>query len=360
MNARRIGLCGLLLVAAAGALLGWPQSPAAAGTAIVLPHKLVAGHPATLAVLTPDGRLAAGAVVEFSGSERVITDATGRATFIAPPQHGVLLARLPDTVGSGSDVSASATVIELPANRPEGVQVDEFPHVISLHDRFTLSGSGFRGEAEANRAFLGNQPALVLAASPVGLVIAASPHAAPGSTQLLIEVDGRSPGPVPITLVAFELASEKKQLAPKEKSKLVVRVRGSEQPLELEARNLTPEVAKLAGGNVQRLTTRGGRDNTAMILIEGRRPGNFSLGFRLIPAAAGLPDTQAARQHLLAARRLAPEGWGARVDRLLQRMERNPQDALKVRNDLEKLLAENPPGEFGRLLEAAWRILLGR
>ena len=81
------------------------------GTAIVLPQRVVVGQQATLAVLDAAGRLTAGAMVEFSGGERVTTDATGRATFSAPAEPGVLLARLP-----ARGVSASTTVV---APQPE-------------------------------------------------------------------------------------------------------------------------------------------------------------------------------------------------------------------------------------------------
>ena len=325
------------------------------GASIVLPQKLVAGQHATLAVLDQAGSLTQGAAVEFTGGERVTTDATGRAIFTAPATAGVLLARLP-----GLSASASTTVIAPPQVSPDGVQVFDYPRVISVADRFAVDGSGFRGEADGNRVLLGDQPALVLAASPVALVLLPGPRAPEGLTQLLIEVDGRSPGRVPVTLVSLELSAMKKQLAPREKGKLTVRVRGSEQRLLIEARNLTPEVIKLPRGNLQRVTSSGGAINTAEIEVQGLRVGDFSLSVRLVPGAAGLPDMEAVRQQLLTARRLATGGWPERVDRVVQRIERNPQDVLRVQDELEKMLAEHPEGEFGRLLEAAWRELLKR
>ncbi len=356
MIRRRRLVCGAVL-AALGAVssAGRQDSSNPPGAAIVLPHKLVAGERATLAVLDATGRLTKGAVVEFTGGERVTTDATGRAAFTAPATPGVLLARLP-----GPDVSASTTVIAPPAILPDGVQVYDYPHVISLSDRFAVDGAGFRGEADANRALLGDQPTLVLAASPVALVLLPGPRAVEGPTQLTIEVGGRSPGPVPVTLVSLELSATKKQLAPAEKGKLAVRVHGSDQRLVIEARNLTPDVIGLPRGNVQRVTSSGGANNTAEIEMQGVRAGDFSLSVRLVPGAAGLPDMEAVGQKLVAARRLAKGGWQERVDRVIHRIERDPQDVARVRDELEKMLAEQPQGEFGRLLEAAWRELMKR
>ncbi len=325
------------------------------GTAIVLPQRVVAGQQATLAVLDAAGRLTAGAMVEFSGGERVTTDATGRATFSAPAEPGVLLARLP-----ARGVSASTTVVAPQPNPPEGVQVIEYPRVVSVFDRFSVEGTGFRGEADANRVLLGDQPALVLAASPVALVLLAAPRAPDGRAQLRVEVGGQSAEPLPVTLISFQVTAMKKQLAPGEKGKLIVSVRGTEQRLVIEARNLSPEVVELPRGNVQRVTSSGGPANAAEIEMQGVRVGDFGVSVRLVPGAYGLPDVEAARQHLLAARRLAPANWQARVDRVIRRIEHSPQEVSRIREELEKLLAEKPEGEFGREIEAAWKELLKR
>ena len=332
-----------------------PTKPAslAPGATILLATKLVAGQRATLAVLDAAGRLMPGAVVEFTGGERVTTDQTGRAAFTAPVEPGVLLARLVDHIAN-----ASTTVIAPAPNLPDGVQVLDYPRVISVSDRFVIDGFGFRGDADANRILLGDRPALVMAASPTALVVMPGPDAEEGPAQLVVEVGGRSPGPVPVTLVSLRVMAPKKELLPGEKGKLIVRVRGTDQRLVIEARNLSPRVVGLSKGNVQRVASSGGEANFAEIDMHGLRAGDFSVSVRLVPVAVGLPDVEAARQRLLAARRLATGNWQERLDRLLRRLERDPQDALQLRNELEKMLAEKPEGEFGRMIEAAWRELL--
>jgi hypothetical protein len=324
-----------------------------AGNTIVLPQKLVAAQPATLAVLDADGRLLPGATLEFSGGVRLTTDSTGRATFRAPRQPGVFFVKLAE-----GSVTASSTVVAPPELPPDGVQVVRLPRVALLGEAFEVSGSGFRGEADANQVQLGEQPAVVLAASPVSLVVLPGPASLPGPVQFLLTVDGRSPGPVPIRLVTLELVLEKSRLGPGERSRLRVRARGSEERLQVEVRNLTPGVVRLPEGDLQRVTTSGGVDNSIALRVEGIRSGDYSIGLRLIRAAAGLPDTEACRHHLLAARELAPETWRPRVSRVIALLEENPQNALRARNELEKMLAEQPEGEFGRRLEAAWRALL--
>jgi hypothetical protein len=176
----------------------------------------------------------------------------------------------------------------------------------------------------------------------------------------VIEVAGRSLRPVPVTLVSFEVSATKKQLAPGEKGYLTVRVRGTDQRLAIEARNLTPEVVQLPRGNLQRVTSSGGSTNAAEIEMEGVRAGDFSISVRLVPGVYGLPDMETARLHLLAARRLAKGDWPARLDRVIHRLERDPQDFARIRDELEKMLAERPEGEFGQEIESAWRLLFQR
>ncbi len=357
---RSIVTIGLVAAVLSGPCAVAPQSSsnatqAAAATTIVLPHKLVAGQRATLAVLDATGRLAPGAVVESTGGERVTTDATGRAGFTAPAEAGVLRAQLP-----GLEMSASTTIIAPPPNPPDGVQVFDYPHVIAVFDRFTVGGSGFRGDADGDRAMLGGQPALVLAASPVALVLLPGPRAAEGPAQLLVEAGGRSARPVQVTLVSLELSAAKKQLAPGEKGKLTVRLHGTDQRLVIEVRNLTPEIIELPRGNLQRVTSSGGFVNSAEIETQGLRAGDFSVSAKLVPGVTGLPDVEAARQYLMAARGLVTGDVQDQVDLIIRRIQRDPQDVKHIRAELEKMLAKQPVGEFGRLLEAAWRELLRR
>lgn len=347
-------LAGLMLCVLAFPLPARAQT-GGAGASVVLPQRLIAGQPATLAVLDAEGRLLPGARVEFSGGEQLTTDGTGRVTFTAPEQPGVLFVRL-----AGSSAGASSTVFAAREDAPGGLRLLRYPRICALSDRFTLSGNGFRGEADRNRIQLGGQPAVVLAASPESLVVLPSPRADRGPAELVLEVDGERAAPVVVTLVVLELASGRNRIRPGERAEVVVRVRGSEQRLELEARNLTPEVVSLLGGDTQRVTTRGGPANTAVVNVEGRRDGEFELRVRLMPPPAGMPDVEAIRRTLLEALLAAPPEWAPRVEALVRMLDDERRDLRRVQLEIERMLADHPEGELGRKLEAAWRILLDR
>jgi hypothetical protein len=345
---RREGICAVALLLFALILPARAQH--SAGAEIVLPPRLVAGQPATLAVLDASGRLAPGSAVELWDGSIVVTDSTGRARLTAPRTPGVALVWL-----AGGKEQASAVVLAPVSGVSSGVHLASVPQLVSRADRFFVSGAGFQGDADRNDVRLGGKPALVLAASPDSLVILPNPAAPLGPTRL--EVGAAA---APVTLIEIELGSAKLRLARGQRAKLPVRVAGTDLPVELEARNLTPEIVKLRGGNLQRLHTRGGAENSATLVLEGLRPGDYSLEVRLVPPVSGLPDLKAARQALLEARRVAPPSRAREVDGLIRELGQDPQQYVRVRLELEKMLPNEPPGPFSRALEAAWETLRER
>ncbi|HKO03900.1 MAG TPA: hypothetical protein VJW51_04090 [Candidatus Acidoferrales bacterium] len=333
------------------------QDAAASGghPTIVLPPVLLAGKPATLAVLDSQGRPAANVTVSLGGGVTLTTDATGRAALTAPDSQGVLLATLAD-----GTAEASATVVAAPAEEPPGLRMELSPRVLLLRDRFTVRGGGFHGVADENRVLLAGQPAAVLAASPVALVALPNSKTALGETQLVVEVSGLSATSGPVSVISLELSSDKGKGLQGKAGEIRVSVRGTDGPVEFEVRAEPAGRIELARGNPSRGRTKGGATNAAAIAFTYRQPGEFFLEVRLVPEPLGLPDTEAAHRELLEARRLAPPGWAKRVDRVLRMVMQHPQDVAEARDAIEKLLAKKPEGEFGLRLEAAWKILLNR
>jgi hypothetical protein len=330
----------------------------AAPRIIVLPQTTVAGAPATLAVLDSAGRMLPNVAVELSGGQKVTTDSTGRALFVVPGEPGVLTAQVP-----GHNVTASAPIVKSADPEPQtsieslspAVRVLAVPHFISLHDRFTVEGAGFRGEADANRVFLADQACLVLASSPVSLVVLAGLHVPIGTINMRVSVAGQDAGSSPVTMVLLELGGPAEAPPAGAEGKLSVRVRGTRERLAVEVRNASPEIIRLPHGNVERATTSGGERNTAEIETKFLVAGDYTVTARLIPTDSGLPDLEAARQKLVAARALASGSWAARADRVIRRIDRAPQDIAQIRAELEQMLGDKPSGEFAFLLESAWQ-----
>ena len=260
-----------------------PQSPPAPSSAriLLLPRRIVLGQRATLAVLDVNGRLTPGVAVNFSNGDRVTTDATGRALFVAPLNSGVIFGSLAGRAGRVA--TAILTPTEAAAS---SVEISSAPRVASLTDRFEIFGKGFCGDADANQVLIAGQPALVLASSPVSLVILPPSDLLPGKATVEISCAKAEARPFSPTLVELNLVADSSPLKPGEHRQLTVRVRGTTAKISLEARNLAPGVAELAGGNPARVWSSGGTENLARFEVTGRKNGNFLISIRLIPLLA--------------------------------------------------------------------------
>jgi hypothetical protein len=258
------------------------QQPPSASAAriLLLPRNIVSGERATLAVLDVNGRLTPGVTVNFSNGDRLTTDATGRAMFVAPLDPGVIYASIAQRPGR-----ARTTVLTPTEAVTSTLELSSVPRFASLSDRFELSGGGFCGDADANQVRVGGQPALVLASSPLSLVVLPPPELEPGRATVDVSCAKRSSPPFSITLVSLSLEADSSPLAPAEQRTLTVHVRGTASKVGLEARNLSPDVADLTGGNPARISSTGGADNLGRFLLVGRQRGTFLISMRLLPAA---------------------------------------------------------------------------
>lgn len=312
---------------------------ATASATIVLPPRLMAGHPATLAVLGADGKLAAGVKVDLGNGQTVTTDRTGRALFNAPATGDYVLAK-------GAGASAAALVDPaVGASEPRGTTL---PPIVSMHDRFWICGAELSGEADANTVKIDGQPALVMAASPICLVALAGPDAKPGPASLSIEAPGVKWSATTL-LVSLEFETPTPPLKPGQMGQLKVRAEGTNRKLQIIVRNETPNVLKFVRGDVQELFTSGGSLNSAPIRVEAIASGNFSFTARVLPA----PDTASAERFLRAAKAQAPQELQRKITDWSRRLARHPRDAEKVRRELDRIARNTLSDECRTLLDAA-------
>jgi hypothetical protein len=256
------------------------SAPAASGARILLlPRRIVSGERATLAVLDVNGRLTPGVTVNFSNGDRLTTDATGRALFVAPLNTGVIFGSLAGRAGR------VATAVLSPSEAAStSIEVSSAPRVASLTDRFEIFGKSFCGDADANQVTIAGQRGIVLASSPTTLVVLPPPELQSGSAVVEVSCAKRQLSPAfSVTFVGLELEADSSPLRPDEHRALTVRVHGTASKLALEARNLAPEIAELAGGNPVRSSSSGGAENLARFEVVGRKTGSFLISIRLVP-----------------------------------------------------------------------------
>ena len=266
-----------MLCAVAGACRA-QQAPAASGARILLlPRKIVAGERSTLAVLDVHGRLTPGVTVVFSNGDKITTDTTGRALFVAPLNPGVIFASLEGRAGRVTSVILS--LAEVPSGLQEVILA---PRVATVSDRFEMAGHGFCGDADANKVSIGGVPGLVLASSPAYLAVLPPTDMDPGPARVEVSCGARKAAAFTVVFVSLELDASGVALAPGEHRELTVRARGSTAKINLEARNLAPDVADLQGGTTVRAASSGGADNVARFALLGKQQGSFLISIRLV------------------------------------------------------------------------------
>jgi len=233
-------------------------------------------------VLDAAGRLVPGVEVALSDGHVVNTDASGRARWVVPATPGELQARI-----QGGSIVATAPIVA--RAMPPEIQVTDFPSVVDARDQFAISGTRFQGDADENHVWLGDKAALVLAASPAALVLLPAPDTPLGLTELRVEGNGQPPRPVLVTVVELDAIDPAGPLRIGEQAALIVRVRGSTLPLDVELHNWSPSVIKMMAqtatgspGNaassdaiVERVRTSGGEKNQALIAIVPLSQGKF-------------------------------------------------------------------------------------
>jgi len=269
---------GSLLAAPVG-MTQQPPAPAPSSARILLlPKRIVTGERATLAVLDLNGRLTPGVTVNFSNGDHLVTDATGRARFAAPLNAGVIYA----TIANRKE-RVYTTILRHSEAPADSVHISLAPRFSSLSDRFELSGSGFCGEADANSVRIAGQPALVLASSPASLIALPPADLPPGNTSVEVTCGNRSAPPFSMTFLDLSLEADASPLGPGERRALTVRIRGTNAKVSLEAHNLAPNVAELAGGNTVTVSSQGGSENIARFEVAGHERGSFNISIRLLP-----------------------------------------------------------------------------
>ena len=260
-----------------------PAPPASAARILLLPKRIVSGETATVAVLDVNGRLTPGVTVNFSNGDHLVTNVTGRALFVAPLNPGVIYATI-----APQPTRVYTTILAPSEAGSSSLQVSSVPRFASLADRFQLSGSGFCGEADANAVRVAGKHALVLASSPVSLVALPPAELEPGPAMVDVACAKRSTPPFSITFLALTLDADSSPLAPGEHRTLTVHVSGTVAKVTLEARNLSPKVAQLTGGNPAQVSSNGGAQNAAQFELIGLERGNFLISVRLVPMSAPL------------------------------------------------------------------------
>jgi hypothetical protein len=129
---------------------------------------------------------------------------------------------------------------------------------------------------------IGGVPGLVLAASPAYLTVLPPADMDPGPARVEVSCGARKAEAFTVLFVSLELDASGAALAPGEHRELTVHVHGSTAKINLEARNLAPDVADLQSGTTVRAASSGGAENVARFTLLGKQHGSFLISIRLV------------------------------------------------------------------------------
>lgn len=257
------------------------QVPSASNARILLvPRRMVSGEHATLAVLDVGGRLTPGVAIHFSNGDKVTTDETGRALFVAPLTSGPLFASIEGRPGRVATAVLPAREVGASAH------VEQAPRIASALDRFEVAGSGFCGDADKNEVAIDGRQALVLASSPDSLVILPPLDPPTGVADVSVVCGKQEPAQFKVLFVVLKLEADTSPLQSGQKRTLRVNVEGTQERVQLEARNLSPDIAELDGGNAVKAFSSGDAENKAEFHVTGKKHGKFLISIRLVPLMA--------------------------------------------------------------------------
>lgn len=343
-----VGLCTSILAYATSArTLAAP----AGSVRIVLPLELVAGEPATLAVLTSDGHVAPAIKLVLSTGQVLTTDESGRAHFLAPLRTGPLFARILE-----SEVREAADVL-LPQPSSDGLQLMHVPVAATPGHTLTIGGSGFDGNADGNSVDIGGKRTLVLASSPFQLIITPPANTA-GPTKLLVMRDD-SEVTANLTFVNITaISSSDTQFRPGKKAVIRLLVQGTAAPVKLRIQNQSPQIAQFDGGDDLFVRTTGGPENSIDIRVKGLVTGRFSYSVRLENEyrQAGMQVTS---DFLQAAEKIAAPDARAKIDSISKELQRKGANWEKLAKELYSMENSSRSADFQALIRAAERSLSG-
>jgi hypothetical protein len=345
-----IGLCASIFLAASST-----RSLVVAPTGqnrIVLPLELIAGEPATLAVLTPDGHVAAGVEIVLSSGQVLTTDESGRAHFLVPPQTGALFARL-----LGSETREAADVLPKQLSSVD-LQLTQFPKIASVSDRLVISGSGFSGDADKNSVEIDGKRALVLASSPTRLILMPPADTVLGPARLLI-AKGNSEVTANITFVSIvPMSFSEVQIRAGKEATIRLLVQGTTEPLNMEIKNLTPGVAEFKHADTLFARSRGGTDNWAIIRIKGLAAGQLSYSVRL-ESEHQRGDVPIAVDFLRAAQKAAGPDTRKKINSIVRRLQQEDANWKNLLKELQGIANSSKAGDVEALISAAERSISG-
>lgn len=259
---------------------GSPQSRQASLTAtIVAPEKAVAGQFLTTSIIDKDKNGEAAVELSFNGAA-LATDNKGQALYMVP-EDATPGRSLNVSLGARPELATNTVDILQPlmtSYEPQAPKIDRISSMITPKSILVIEGHNFDGNASHNRILIdGLHEARVLASSPVQLKAMLPPGIGPGSHSLCVGNAGMRSNSATCDVIAAEVQQDPKEMGRDNLSKLVIKVLGTSNRVNVRLTNNTPDVLRISRGNEMVVTTAGGSNNSAVVGVQRLKKGAYKV-----------------------------------------------------------------------------------
>lgn len=252
------------------------------GANLVFPARALAGKFLTVAVIDQYGKPEPSVELSFNGAT-ISTDTNGQAMFMVPEDatpgrtlHVSLAARPELTPGVIEVLQPLFTTTE--ATTPT---IDKASKLVPDTKVLVIDGHDFLGMANKNRVIIDSEhSAKVIAASPVQLQLKLPQKLSCGKHKANVANSILRSTPVEFEYIKASVVEGKKAKT-KRAGDVIIKVKGTEEPVSVRLTNKTPNIVKISKGNDLLITTSGGTDNSTKVDIKRLKKGKYRIDARI-------------------------------------------------------------------------------
>lgn len=250
---------------------------------VMFPQRAVAGQFLTSAVIDGSSNPESAIELVFNGAS-VATDKKGQSIFMVPEDAtpgrslNITMPSRPEGAPCVVDILQPLTL----STQQDTPKVDWLSPLVKSDKVLVINGHNFDGLAEHNRILVdGTYEGHILASSPVQLKVLLPEVIEPGTHSATVTAHGLHSTPAQFEVVEAKVQADAKELSKDILTKLIVRVRGTNNRVQVHLINQTPDVIKITKGNDIRFTMPGGTNNMVVLGVQRLRKGNYHVDSRI-------------------------------------------------------------------------------
>jgi len=255
-----------------------PRSPSL-GAALLIPERAIAGQFLTVSVIAKDKQPERSVELSFNGAT-VSTDMQGQALYMIPEDMPpgetlhISLAERPEV---------SSRVVDILQTLDDGgtqktPRIDKVSPFVANDGVLVIDGHDFDGLADKNRIVIDSTvETKVIASSPVQLRLLIPGKLQPGTHTVTINGTTLRSAPAKFDFIKVEVEQPDAKKAKSAMDRIIVRIRGTRQPVAVRVVNRSPDVIKVSKGDNILITTPGGNDNSSALGFKQLKKGDYKI-----------------------------------------------------------------------------------